>query len=105
VKNFSRVTLLSVGVPMILMGDEMRRTQNGNNNDYCHDDESNWLDWTLLKKHADVHRFVSLLNARRVLRTVQHERQRLTLNQLIERRDEVLAWRSAAPARLGRVVT
>jgi isoamylase len=56
VKNFLTATLLSIGVPMIYMGDEVRRTQRGNNNDYCHDDESNWLDWSLLQKHADVHR-------------------------------------------------
>ena len=58
VKNMLTVTLLSLGVPMILMGDEVRRTQGGNNNAYCHDDESNWFDWTLLEKHADVLRFV-----------------------------------------------
>jgi glycogen operon protein len=85
VKNFLAATLLSVGTPMLLMGDEMRRTQRGNNNDYCHDDETNWLDWRLLAQHADVHRFVSLLNARRVLRSTRYERNRLTLTQLIER--------------------
>lgn len=85
VKNFLTVTMLSVGVPMILMGDEMRRTQNGNNNQYCHDDESAWLDWNLLKKHADVHRFVELLSARRLMRSMEHEKQRLTLYQLIQK--------------------
>ena len=40
VKNFLTVTLLSLGMPMILMGDEVRRTQRGNNNAYCHDDET-----------------------------------------------------------------
>ena len=54
---------------MILMGDEVRRTQLGNNNAYCHDDESIWFDWTLLEKHADMRRFVSLLTERRLLRT------------------------------------
>jgi glycogen operon protein len=83
VKNFLTVTLLSLGVPMILMGDEVRRTQRGNNNAYCLDDETSWLDWTLLPRHADVHRFVKLLSARRVLRDVEHERQRMSLNQLI----------------------
>ena len=58
VKNMLTVTLLSLGVPMMLMGDEVRRTQGGNNNAYCHDDESNWFDWTLVEKHADVLRFV-----------------------------------------------
>jgi isoamylase len=85
VKNFLTVTLLSIGMPMILMGDEVRRSQRGNNNDYCHDDETTWFDWTLLERHGDVRRFVQLLCARRVLRSTEHERHRLTLSQLIQR--------------------
>jgi glycogen operon protein len=83
VKNFLTVTLLSIGLPMILMGDEVRRSQGGNNNAYCHDNDINWFDWTLVAKHADVHRFVTLLNARRLLRDVEHERQRVSLTQLL----------------------
>ena len=83
VKNFLTVTLMSLGVPMILMGDEVQRTQNGNNNAYCFDNEANWFDWRLLKKHADVHRFVKLLIARRRLREVEHEHRRVSLNELI----------------------
>src|SRR5262249_12732234 len=90
VKNFLAVTLLSLGVPMLLMGDEMRRTQGGNNNAYCLDDETTWLDWSLLEKHADVHRFVSLLNARRAMREVEHERRRVSLTELIQRASK--AW-------------
>ncbi len=84
VKNFLAVTLLALGVPMLLMGDEVRRTQFGNNNAYCHDDESTWFDWSLLAKHADIQRFVSLLTARRLLRDVAHEEQRLSLSRLIQ---------------------
>ena len=83
VKNFFTVTTLSLGLPMFSMGDEVRRTQHGNNNAYCHDDESNWFDWSLVTKHADVHRFVKLLVARRLLRDAGPERQRMTLTQLI----------------------
>jgi isoamylase len=90
VKNFLAVTLLSLGMPMILMGDEVRRTQLGNNNAYCQDNETSWFDWTLLTKHADVRRFVTLLNARRLLRDVQHERQRVSLSELIRRAKK--AW-------------
>jgi isoamylase len=90
VKNFLTVTMLSVGMPMMLMGDEVRRTQNGNNNAYCRDNETSWFDWTLLLKRADVHRFVTLLNARRVLRDVEHELQRVALNQLIQQAD--ITW-------------
>jgi isoamylase len=88
VKNFLTVTMLSLGMPMILMGDEARRTQSGNNNAYCQDNETSWFNWTLLEKHAEVHRFVTLLNARRVLRDVEHERQRVSLNQLIRQADK-----------------
>ena len=90
VKNFLTVTLLALGMPMILMGDEARRSQSGNNNAYCQDNEISWFDWTLLDKHADVHRFVCLLNARRLLRDVEHERRRVTLNQLIAQAS--MAW-------------
>jgi glycogen operon protein len=83
VKNFLAATLLSLGVPMILMGDEVRRTQGGNNNNYCHDDESNWFDWSLVERHADVHRFVKLLLARRLTRDVTHEQQRTSLTEWI----------------------
>jgi isoamylase len=50
--------MLSLGVPMILMGDEVRRSQNGNNNAYCQDNETSWFDWTLVTKHSELHRFV-----------------------------------------------
>jgi glycogen operon protein len=83
VKNFLTVTMLSLGVPMTLMGDEFRQTQLGNNNAYCQDNERSWLDWSLLEKHADVHRFVSLLIARRLLRDVEHEQQRVSLTTLL----------------------
>jgi glycogen operon protein len=83
VKNFLTLTMLSAGMPMILMGDECRRTQFGNNNAYCQDNETSWFDWGLLAKHADVHRFVRLLNARRRLRNTEIERQRISLNRLL----------------------
>ena len=90
VKNFMTATLLSLGLPMFLMGDEVRRTQNGNNNSYCQDNEANWFDWSLLAKHADVHRFVKLLIARRSLRDTGPENQRMTLIQLI--REGIKGW-------------
>ncbi len=58
IKNFLAVTLLSLGTPMILMGDEVRRTQRGNNNAYCQDSEISWFDWSLLDRHSDILRFV-----------------------------------------------
>ena len=90
VKNLMTVTMLSLGLPMFLMGDEVRRTQQGNNNAYCQDNEENWFDWSLLVKHADVHRFVKLLIGRRLLRDISPERQRMTLVQLI--REGIKGW-------------
>ena len=58
-KNLLAVTLLALGTPMLQMGDEMRRTQHGNNNAYCQDNEISWLDWRLLEQHRDLHRFVT----------------------------------------------
>ncbi len=83
-RNLLTTTMLSLGVPMILMGDEVRRTQHGNNNAYCHDDETTWFDWSLLDAHADLHRFVQLLIARRLCRDQEHEQQRTSLNQLLQ---------------------
>ncbi|CAN5596358.1 glycogen debranching protein GlgX [soil metagenome] len=84
VKNYLTVTMLSLGVPMILMGDEVRRTQNGNNNAYCQDNELSWFDWSQVKKHAELHRFLQLLIERRLLRDVEHERQRVSLTTLLD---------------------
>src|SRR5262249_59923673 len=83
-------TMMWLGVPMIVMGDEVRRTQGGNNKCYCHDNEANWFDWSLVEKHADVYRFVKLLLARRLLRDVTHEEQRVSLTQFIQQANK--AW-------------
>ncbi len=61
IRNFHTTNLLSLGVPMVLMGDEARRTQLGNNNAYCHDSELSWFDWSLLEQNAGLHRFVKKL--------------------------------------------
>jgi len=83
VKNFYTVTMLSLGLPMILMGDEVRRTQQGNNNAYCQDNEISWFDWTLLDKHADVLRFVRLLCQRRLLMNQNFDERYANLSQLL----------------------
>jgi isoamylase len=61
IRNALTLNLLSVGTPLLLMGDEVRRTQLGNNNAYCQNNEVSWFDWSLCLKHADLHRFVQLL--------------------------------------------
>lgn len=57
IRNFATVLMLSRGVPMFLAGDEVRNTQNGNNNAYCQDNQIGWFDWSGPEKHADLHRF------------------------------------------------
>jgi glycogen operon protein len=85
VKNFFALELLAVGTPMLLMGDEVRRTQKGNNNAYCQDSEISWFDWALLERHGDIHRFVKTLNEFRQRRDVVVEGTALSLNQLLHR--------------------
>jgi glycogen operon protein len=72
------------------MGDEVRRTQRGNNNAYCQDNELSWFDWSLVARHADVLRFVQILNASRSLRNVEHAQRRVSLTALLEQANK--AW-------------
>ena len=64
-KNSIAILLLSQGVPMLLAGDEVLNTQNGNNNGYCQDNEITWFDWSLTKKNADMLFFVQQMIALR----------------------------------------
>jgi glycogen operon protein len=57
VKNFWATLMLSQGTPMLLGGDEFARTQMGNNNAYCQDNEISWYDWNLAQKNAGILRF------------------------------------------------
>src|SRR5262249_47033734 len=83
IKNFFALELISAGTPMLLMGDEVRRTQRGNNNAYCHDDETSWFDWRLVERHADIRRFVTVLNAYRRRRDPSPASPRMSLNQML----------------------
>jgi glycogen operon protein len=80
VKNAIAMLMVSQGVPMLLMGDEVGRTQNGNNNTYCHDNDLSWLDWNLQTKNADLLEFVKHCIAFRlahpVLRNSNHFQNR-----------------------------
>jgi glycogen operon protein len=84
IRNFLLLTLLSVGTPMICMGDELRRTQRGNNNPYCQDNEISWFDWGLLQKNGAIFRFVKLLIQGRLLRDMAKSRYSMSLNQLLK---------------------
>lgn len=77
-KNALLMLMVARGTPMLQMGDEMGRTQWGNNNAYCHDKEFNWLDWSLIDREAELFRFARLAIALRhrhpVLRMARHPR-------------------------------
>ena len=57
IRNFATILMLSRGVPMFVAGDEVRRTQKGNNNAYCQDNEISWFDWNLARENRDMFRF------------------------------------------------
>jgi glycogen operon protein len=84
IKNLLSITLLSLGTPMLLMGDEVRRTQLGNNNAYCQDNEISWFDWSLLDEHAEVHRFVKRLIGLRLNLDVLRGDRNTTLTQFLQ---------------------
>jgi len=71
-KTFATILMVSHGVPMILAGDEFGRTQQGNNNPYCQDNETSWIDWNLAQTNAALLRFfqkiIALRNGHPVLR-------------------------------------
>jgi len=83
VKNLLAVNLLALGAPMLLMGDEVRRSQGGNNNAYCHDNGIGWFNWEQLTERGDIIRFVQLLIAARQMRDYSMAAAELTLNELL----------------------
>jgi isoamylase len=97
IKNLMALTLIAVGTPMLLMGDEVRRTQRGNNNAYCQGNEISWFDWGLCDQNSGLLRFVKMMIGFRLRRDVVVERAGLaglTLNQLLAKAR--LTWHGIA---------
>ena len=91
VRNFLTILMLSQGVPMMVMGDEARQTQFGNNNAYCQDNEITWFDWGLADRHADLIRFTSdLIAFRKEHPTLR--RARYFIGEVNDRGVADLAW-------------
>jgi glycogen operon protein len=92
-RNLLATMLLSQGVPMILHGDELGRTQNGNNNGYCQDNELTWLEWTLAEKNNDLIEFTAGMTRLRRDHPV-FRRRRFFAGRPIRRGDELrdIAW-------------
>lgn len=84
IKNFFTLTLIALGVPMLQMGDEVRRTQLGNNNAYNQDNELSWFDWSLVQKHGEILRFVQKLIRLRQGLAIFADDHNLSLWELLE---------------------
>ncbi|GAA3016144.1 glycogen debranching protein GlgX [Actinokineospora globicatena] len=92
-RNMIATTMLSQGVPMLLHGDEMARTQDGNNNGYCQDSELSWVDWSLAETNSDLIDFTAGVVALRARHPV-FRRRRFFAGRPIRRGDELrdIAW-------------
>jgi glycogen operon protein len=92
-RNLMATMLLSQGVPMIVNGDEFGRTQNGNNNAYCQDNEVSWVDWSLLESNVELVEFTSALAAFRKAHPV-FRRKRFFAGRPIRKGEELrdIAW-------------
>ncbi|WP_229054585.1 glycogen debranching protein GlgX [Aeromicrobium sp. Leaf350] len=92
-RNFLATMLLSQGVPMLLHGDELGRTQGGNNNVYCQDNEVAWIDWSLAGDEADLIRFTGALTRLRRRHPV-FRRRRFFSGRPVQRSEKLpdIAW-------------
>ena len=95
-RNLMATLLISQGVPMLLGGDEMLRTQQGNNNAWCQDNAISWVDWTLLDRNADFHRFTRELIA---LRKRHHALRRSTFFDDRPGQTPGIVWHGTQPCR------
>lgn len=91
IKNFATLLLLSQGVPMFVSGDEIRRTQQGNNNAYCQDNEISWFDWKLAEKNQEIFRFFKRMIAFRKSHS-SLRRSRFFTGQVNQRGLPDIAW-------------
>jgi glycogen operon protein len=97
VRNFLCALFLTHGQPLLLMGDEIRRTQLGNNNAYCQDNALSWFDWSGIERHGDLLRFVrELIAFSQRIRVLQEDRY-WTVTE--PGRPGILSWHGVDPAK------
>jgi len=89
-KNFHAVNLLSLGTPMIWMGDEVLFSQKGNNNAYCQDNELTWFDWDMVEKNQDMLRFVKILIRKRLKRETSQNTFNISLRDFLQK--PLITW-------------
>jgi isoamylase len=94
-RNFLVLLMLAMGTPMLAMGDEVGRSQQGNNNAYCQDNPISWFDWTLVERQSDLLRFTRELIAYRQRRDVVVDQLPLSLAELLRRC--ALEWHGVEP--------
>jgi glycogen operon protein len=92
IKNFAAILLLSLGVPMFVAGDEVRRTQYGNNNAYCQDNEVSWFDWRLVQQYQGMQRFFRQMIAFRKSHASLHRKSFFDGKQVNERGFPDITW-------------
>lgn len=92
IKNAVALLMVSQGVPMIMMGDEVGHSKQGNNNTYCHDNELNWLNWELLEKNAELFRFFKNVIAFRLAHPVLRNRQHFAHRDLVGSGYPDISW-------------
>ncbi|MGL5123460.1 MAG: glycogen debranching protein [Fusobacteriaceae bacterium] len=82
-KNLITLLLISRGIPMILMGDELGKTQNGNNNSYCQDNEINWLDWKRAEKYFEItYFFRKMIKFRKIHKGLKEKKHYTRLGEI-----------------------
>jgi isoamylase len=106
IKNFLVTLFVSRGVPMLLGGDEFRRTQQGNNNAYCQDNKISWYDWSLLAQHQEIHHFTHGMIALRRAHPVLTQETFYTANDVrfFNPSDDSPDWLNSQEKRLGMLI-
>lgn len=98
VKNMMLLTMYAMGTPMILMGDEVLRTQLGNNNAYCQDNEISYLNWNRSKRAEEMFQFTRKLIANRVNRGSSMDKDKLSIRNLAEAIEKnQVTWHGVEP--------
>jgi glycogen operon protein len=98
VKNMMLLNMYAMGTPMILMGDEVLRTQNGNNNAYCQDNEISYLNWNRSKRGEEMFNFVRKLISTRVNRGTRVDQDKLSIRNLADAIEKnQVTWHGVEP--------
>ncbi|MCP4727787.1 MAG: glycogen debranching protein GlgX, partial [bacterium] len=92
IKNYFTTLMLSQGIPMFPAGDEFRRSQQGNNNPYCQDNEISWIDWSLKEKNLILFNFCRKIIAFRKAHPVFRRKMYFTGEMIDKRHGEDICW-------------